>query len=345
MTGTRTANGSAIETRQLRAALERGLAKRFLTTWQITELRRRPSPYRTSFALEELKVRLADGSKLDLLFKNCSHQALSSEAASAKPAFLIDPKRELEVYQKWLEQADLGTAILYAPLVDDARGVFGLVLEHVRGRELYQIGRFDLWQEAARWLARFHAHFVGADSTTAAERLLRHDTKQCRTWLDHADRTIEKSDVAPANVAVWKSIAAAYVATIDRLVSLPATLIHGEFFASNVLLDNSKQDLRVCPIDWEMAAIGPGLLDLAALISGSWSEEQKAALAEAYLHELQTTNFAVWDTKKQFWFDLVICRLHLAVQRIGWSSDWTPPPEHRHDWWAEATQLTQRIAT
>jgi hypothetical protein len=335
---------SPVDTQQLREALERGLATRFSTSHKISELRRRPSPYRTSFALEEIKLRFEDGRNLELLFKDCSHHALTAEAAHAKPEFLTDFKRELDVYRYWLEPAKLGTPVLYAAIVDEPRGVCGIFLEHVRGRELYQIGQFDLWQATARWLARFHLYFNGGNSRTAAGRLLRHDAKHCFTWLDYANRTIERTDMAPAKSGDWKDIAAAYVATIDSFASMPRTLIHGEFFASNVLLDDSKQNLRICPIDWELASIGPGLLDLAALISGSWSEPQKTALAEAYFQELDATGFSYWKTKKQFWFDLTLCRLHLAVQRIGWSSDWTPPPEHRHDWWAEANQLAQRIA-
>ena len=28
--------------------------------------------------------------------------------------------------------------------------------------------------------------------------------------------------------------------------------------------------------------------------------------------------------------------LLVALQWLGWSDDWTPPPEHRHDWLSEA---------
>ena len=34
--------------------------------------------------------------------------------------------------------------------------------------------------------------------------------------------------------------------------------------------------------------------------------------------------------------DLARCRLHLALQWLGWSPDWRPPPEHAHDWLGEA---------
>src|SRR5262249_37474331 len=69
---------------------------------------------------------------------------------------------------------------------------------------------------------------------------------------------------------------------VERLAALPATLIHGEFYASNVLVRESGGGLHVCPVDWERAGLGPGLLDLAALIAGKWTDEQKRALALEY---------------------------------------------------------------
>jgi hypothetical protein len=37
-------------------------------------------------------------------------------------------------------------------------------------------------------------------------------------------------------------------------------------------------------------------------------------------------------------------RLHLAVQWLGWSPDWTPPAEHAHDWYAEAVATAETLA-
>ena len=37
------------------------------------------------------------------------------------------------------------------------------------------------------------------------------------------------------------------------------------------------------------------------------------------------------------------CRLHLAMQWLGWAAEWSPPPEHSHDWLAEAFTLADRL--
>src|SRR5207245_2716577 len=98
---------------------------------------------------------------------------------------------------------------------------------------------------------------------------------------------------------------------IGELLDLPAMLIHGEFYASNVLVDDAQQTVRVCPIDWERAAIGPGLIDLAALIAGGWPEQAKMEMAAAYRDELLRSGAAA-PSLEALLRGVNLCRLHLA---------------------------------
>jgi thiamine kinase-like enzyme len=120
---------------------------------------------------------------------------------------------------------------------------------------------------------------------------------------------------------------------VDRLARLPATLVHGELYASNVLLAGE----RVCVVDWELAGIGPGVLDVAALTAGL-ADDDAAALAETYRLALEHPPDA-----REFAFELDCARLHVAIQWLGWSPDWTPPPEHARDWRAELPGLAARV--
>ena len=82
--------------------------------------------------------------------------------------------------------------------------------------------------------------------------------------------------------SVWESLVGIYDRAIERLIRLPSTLIHGEFYASNILVQETREGCRIRPVDWEMAAVGPGLIDLAALTSGAWAERERTEMAAAY---------------------------------------------------------------
>jgi aminoglycoside phosphotransferase (APT) family kinase protein len=119
-------------------------------------------------------------------------------------------------------------------------------------------------------------------------------------------------------------------------------LIHGDFFASNIIIDSSSPAVRICPVDWELAAIGPRLLDLASLVAGNWTETQRRELAMAYFTEATPTRDMSNDAGA-VWTNLQFCRLHLAVQMLGWSATWRAGPAHAYDWLGEAIRLADDL--
>jgi aminoglycoside phosphotransferase (APT) family kinase protein len=301
----------------LRAALEQVLGG-------IVQLERRPSAYRTSFPLEQLELVLDNGSSMTIMFKDLSHDALAERAVAAKPSFLYDPLREIEAY-RILRGTSLGVPECVTSVVEPDRGRFWLFLEKVSGVELYQVGELSTWMAAARWLARLHSRFSGARLPQSGA-LLRYDASFLRIWVERA------AERYGGEVA---SVAAHYNDVISLLASQPRALLHGEFVASNVLVSRDDRRLRVAPVDWEMAGTGPGVLDLAALSSGSWGPKERLELACAYADELGTGALG-----REL---LEAARLQVALQWLGWSPDWTPPAEHAHDWLGEALDAAEGL--
>jgi Phosphotransferase enzyme family len=250
---------------------------------------------------------------LRLVLKDLSRSTLSPVALRAKPEFLYDPLREIEVYESILAASSSGTPICYLSVAQPRRNRTWLVLERVQGIELYQVGDLEVWLSVARWLSAFHTSHQNRLPTST--HLLRYGRDLYLRWLERAlEFTGERLN----------PIAQRYEDVIDLLVSLPPTFIHGEFYASNVLVDGR----RVAPIDWEVAAIGPGLVDLAALTTG-WGETERTEIEGAY-----------GDVPHDA---LEACRIHIAVQWLGWSPCWAPPPEHARDWLADALAAAQRL--
>lgn len=269
---------------------------------------RRPSRYRTSFPLDEVDVEFADGTRAELILKRVALAALDHGVRRVKPGFLHDPAREAEVY-RILAGAALGTPRLVAA------GDGWLLLERVPGVELFQVGDLAVWQEVARWLAELHDRF--ADETPPSPHLLHHDAAFYRRWPRRAVRF---------GLRELEPIAAAYDAVVERLVSLPTTLVHGEFYPSNVLVAGNGS--RVAPVDWEMAAVGPGLIDVAALTAG-WPRREADTIVAAY---------GPVDGEA-----LECCRLHLALQWLGWSPSWSPPSAQARDWSEDALLSAGRL--
>lgn len=320
---------------ELRDGLERALAT--TGTPPPLEIRRRPSEYRTSFPLEELDLTLEDGTELRLVFKQLAWAALDEEARLAKPEFLHDPRREAAVYASVLGPATLGAPRYYGSAIDLEAGRFWLFIERVEGRELYQVGDLELWREVASWLGAMHLSF-GADLERHAEcgRLIDYDRAHYRRWIERARRFATAPGQPESRSEALDWIAARYEPVIQGLLDLPKTVIHGEFYASNVLVAGEAPAPRICPVDWELAATAPGLVDLAALISGGWGDEEREAIVSAYRSAVGPAAFSVRQ--------LDLARLHLAVQWPGWAPpSWIPPEGQRQDWLGEAVALAEGL--
>ncbi len=159
-----------------------------------------------------------------------------------------------------------------------------------------------------------HARF--ATRPPSAPPLLRRDAALHRLLLARA-RDALGARLTPA-------LATAAEGAIARLDALAPTLLHGELYPANVLVAGE----RIAAVDWEMAALGPGVLDLAALLAG-WQDGERAAIVAAY---------GPVDPA-----DLAAAELVLALQWLGWAQGWEAPAEHRRDWLADARAAAERL--
>ena len=331
------------EAAELRTAFEAALGEHEGAPVAVTRLERRPCEYRTSYALEELDATLGDGREVHAMWKDLSRACLSESALRAKPEFMHDPLREIEVYRDLLDGAGLGTPAYLGASVDPAGERYWLFIENVEGPVLWQVGEFDVYEETARWLARMHAALAPAVAAPPAS-LLRYGPELFRTWAGRARGFAERRSTPwdDERRAAVIDLTAGYEPVVELLAGLPATVIHGEFYPSNVIVQRREAGVRIAPIDWEIAAVGPGMLDLAALTIGKWTPAQRAALAGAY--RCAAEEGPRGDTLPAGFEDaLEACRLHLAVQWLGWDPDWRPPADHRHDWLGEALTSARRL--
>jgi hypothetical protein len=334
----------AASTPQLCQDLERALGEHFGGQCRVAKLERRPSPFATSFTIEELDVLLENGRAVRLIFKDLSEQALSPGARDVRPSFLYDPLREIETYRSILAPAQLGTATYYGATADRRHERYWLFLENVAGIALWQVGDLSIWKKTAAWLAAMH-HRFGGDRLPAneTEHLLHYDADFYLLWMRRAEAFVRRSSRwSRSSVADLERLASRYEDVVERLIAIPTTFIHGEFYASNVLVDMNLAEQRICPIDWERAAIGPGLVDVAALTAGTWNGDDRRVLALAYRDAVIRLGGSP-PAQDEFLRTLDCCSLYLALQWLGWAPDWSPPRKHRQDWLAEALRLAEAL--
>ena len=307
---------------------------------EVVGLSRRPYRYATSAPLEEIQVRLEGGAQLGVIFKDLSRDRLLDDARASKPGFVYEPLRELETYRGILAPAGIGPRCI-AAVADEDPPRRWLLIEKVAGAELWQVGELSVWEEVAGWLGRFHARFTGRlDELRAANpHLLEHSEGWFRSWAERARAALAHS--TDPRVPRLRRCLEGYDEVIGSLAALPHTFVHGEFYPSNVLVVRGDDHVRVYPIDWEMSAIGPGQIDLAALVGG-WSTSERHRLVAAYRKGLARAGTTP-PGPDALDADLSRSRLHLALQWLGWSSDWRPPREHAHDWAGEALMLTEEL--
>jgi Ser/Thr protein kinase RdoA (MazF antagonist) len=314
---------------------------------RIVDLDTWPLPYASSFAIEQAIVRFDDGSTLDLVCKDTGRAAMLPEARRIKPRFLHHPLREIATYERILAPFAAGAPRFYGSVVNRARGHYWLFLERVRGVPLTEVGDFAVWREVSGWLAEVHGRLArdpGLADAAARVPLVKYDRENARVWMERAQQHLEADAAQPRSVRRrFASLASHYEAFLDELAALPSGFVHGEFFASNVLVETTagRRRVRVRPVDWELAGMGPRLMDLAALTAG-WAEDARAELAASY-RGVASDEAAASLSHDGFMRALDCCRLQLAVQRFGWARQWTPPATHRQDWLGEVLHAADRL--
>ena len=311
---------------------------------RIRTIDHRPSQSRSTFAMEEIDVLLANGELLRLMLKALGPRGLLRPAHMAKPLFLHDPLREIEFQQHILSpRPELGTPKLFSTVVEPSKERYWMLTERVIGSTLEGTANLDRWQLAARWLAGMHhtLHPLASEPPASGTlRLLTQSADMMRMWIGRAVTVVPVQDpFLPRSLMTGlQQLADRYDTVVERLLAMPRTVIHGEFFGSNIVIRPDRRMTGINVVDWEMVAFGPPLMDLAALCAGERIEARRRELAFSY-HAALAGSGLVAEDHERFLEDLDYCRLHLAIQWLGWSPDARPRRVDAHRWLEEVLEL------
>ena len=251
-------------------------------------------------AIEEANVRFDDGSILELVCKDTGEAAMLPEARRIKPRFLHNPLREIATYERILAPFDAWRAPLLRQRHRRAtRALLALSRAGVRRAT-------DAKSATSTCGGRRAAGWPGCTAGLRATPAWQAQPLPCPScgttarirepgWGGrNGTWTLTRHSHGRAAFALprWRR---STKASSMEIAALPSGFVHGEFFASNVLVETAAGRVRVRPVDWEVAGMGPMLMDLAALTAGRWTEDERAELAISYPQHGQRGNedFAV----------------------------------------------------
>jgi aminoglycoside phosphotransferase (APT) family kinase protein len=251
--------GSGADETTLRGCLEEIVADRFGSGASIAGIHRTRFPHLGSYDCDSVTVELDDGERLSLFLKDFGFSRLSKDDRELRRV------RELRVYRDLLAHADLGTPRYYGSLWDESQARFWLILERVEGTVVEHVDE-ERGVPAAAWLARLQGHFLRFGDLGACDFLILHDARFFRSKAASARRDVAR--LSPASSPRLAALLERYDRAVDRMLETPRSLVHGGYIPWHVLLDAGREPARVCAVDWELAALGSTLYDLALFTDG-----------------------------------------------------------------------------
>jgi aminoglycoside/choline kinase family phosphotransferase len=280
--------------------LEQGLSAHFRRPVRIAVLQHQPLAT-SSHAIDRLRVTLASGERLRVVFKRLQ-----------PGEELYGNEREVVIYQRLLDGERFGAPALYASVYDEGGRRYWLFLEDL-GSSTLDEGDVEEWLAAARWLAGVHASYRGReDELRELGCLMEHGPAYYHMVGQTARRNLELAGATEALVR-FDALMGRYDSLVRYLASQPRTLVHGDIFAENLII---QPGARIRAIDWESAAVGLGAWDLAQLVDG-WGS-MKATFLAAYLAEFERLVSVPVD---QEGFQRVFehCQILNALWHLRWS--------------------------
>jgi thiamine kinase-like enzyme len=325
--------GHDADDRRLGALVQRMIERQLGGPAAVRLVERRPSRFATLFPAEVLTIEIDGGERTSLFLKH-----LGAEEQRDHPEKRCR-EREVRIYERLLVDRSLPVARFYGAEWNAASRRFELFLEYVDDLTLNYQG-FEHWLEAARRLAHLHALFADhARTLLDCEFLLRLDARHFMEWADRALAVVgaRSADLA----AKLGRIVDRYDPVVALLAAQPLTLVHNDLSPKNVIADRSRSPARICFVDWEMAGIGCGVIDIVHLAYGL-DERDDRKLRSVYCEELAGTDL-VPAGRQERGSIFAACELHRVLHRLAHIDYWNTPLERVERWVADVHRLRTAV--
>jgi len=299
------------EAELLRQALEEIVRQACGGQSSIAAVQRSRSSYASYYGVEIVTVALLGGGEFKIFLKNFGSYAAAKDGMEQRRG------RELHVCRDILGHSGLGTATYYGAVWHEPVGPFWLFLEFVEGLPVRYCS-FEHWVEAAGWIGRAQGFFHrNPGLLNGRDYLLAHDAPFFFSVAERAQRAL--AQWSPGMSERLDRALCCYDGVVDTMTSQPKTLVHGAYRPGQILLRRRPEPPRICPVDWELAAIGSSFYDLAFLADG-FKPPRLDDVLEAYRAEASHSGVPVPDLETVKY--IVACyRLHKVLTWLSHSAD------------------------
>jgi len=194
------------------------------------------------------------------------------------------------------------------------------------------------WYDSARALARLHAVAAADGELRDRPYLLRFDRDYFVGWLHRAIAAAGQSSVRAATTL--EGLLRRYPHVTELLDGHLQTLVHNDLAPKNVLVAASSRSDRICFVDWELAGVGCGALDLALLKDGLAPEAQQQ-MVNAYCDGI--AGMMPLPDRSTFERLLAACNVHNWVYRVARSPKWMLPVATIERWASDAVEAATTL--
>ncbi|UXA19641.1 ecdysteroid 22-kinase family protein [Mycobacterium sp. SMC-4] len=314
----------------------------------LTAALRADSPLPNSLRINDLRVqRIAEDSGFSSLLYRLSLDATAgvpstliaklpaeSEARAAMD-LLGGYRREITFYREVATRSPMDTPVVYSARMADESADFVLLLEDLQGWDNadHLAGLpLDRARLAIEQLAGLHAWSVRPANVAALQSFPSLDAPAVRDlllpafepgWQIYRERT---SLSVPRAVARFADRFGEYAGQALSSLAEHTMLLHGDIRADNLFFDGDR--LKV--VDFQFAATGSGIADIAYLVSQGLRTEVRRGHDEALVHEyLQqlaargVTGYTFDDAWRRYRYGVAYFMVLPVITLLGW--DGLPP--------------------
>lgn len=299
----------------------------------VDQLSRSPSPFASRVPAEVVTAQLRDDSTYKLFLKSVGDEDADHPDKQRRD-------RELLVYADLFAGRALPVPRWAGGGWNPSIGRHDLYLEHIDDWDLrYQ--SLDYWYLAAGRLGDLHRAFARSrKDLVARDYLPRFDAAYFNAWGRRALAVVQRQSARLGRR--HERVLTAFRAGAELLAVQPPTLVHNDLSAKNVLVDRSQKPARVCFVDWELAGIGCGLLDLVHLKYGLPATEA-AALCASYYEAVRGAD-VLPSKEEELMAVLAACEIHETNVRLWCSAQWSLPADRLEEWVSDTEAAVGRIS-